>query len=253
MGTNNPKGYNNDKDWVQFENEPKTTIVIDTEKDFETENYLTLEDDDVETVDLSIQEENFDEVLQLTQYDGGLTHSVQTDFVVAEYDKIDVNLIDKKQERIAKNFVSRITKFVLDFNDVALTEEHKKYIRAVGALQLDNLKDLLSLVDMNKQMINNIVSRVNATQAEDYAIINTYNNLVNQQIKLIKDLTIMYKSIPSVIKKMRADVLTNQELENNGEDGEGIVTEDFGETQFNNGKQLLKTILQKKNSTPSEQ
>ena len=191
-------------------------------------------------------ENEFDDVLQLTEYsDGSLMSSSNTDFVVAEYDKIDVVNIDKKQQQIAKSFVSKITKFILDFNDVKLTKDHENYIKQVGQLQLSNLNDLLTLVQVNKEMISNIVARVNAVQAEDYAIINAYNNLINQHIKLIKEASNMYKSIPAVMKKMRADVLSNQELEASNENEE-LITEEYGDKQFNNSKQMLKSILEKR-------
>ncbi len=188
----------------------------------------------------------FDDVLTLTEYTGGgLVSNENTDFVVAEYEKIDVINIDKEQQLTAKRFVSKITKFILDFNDVKLTKAHEDYIKQVGSLQLANLTDLLTLVEVNKQMISNIVARVNAVQAEDYAIINAYNNLVNQHLKLIKEASNLYKSIPNVMKKMRADVLSNQELEASNENDE-LITEDYGEKQFNNSKQMLKAILDKR-------
>lgn len=247
----NPKGYNNPKAWEGIENNNTKTIIVDTETDIEnnieTEDIEVVETEDDDVLEITETEENFDEVLQLTQYEGGLTtRNENTDFVVAEYEKIDTINISKLSQKSAKNFVSKIVKFVLEFNDVQLTEDHKNYIRQVGNLQLNNLSDMLELVAINKQMIANIVARVNATQAEDYAIINSYNNLLNQHIKLIKEVATMYKSIPSVIKKMRADVLTNQELENNSDTNDEVVTEDYGETQFNNGKQMLKSILAKK-------
>lgn len=251
----NPKGYNNPKSWEGIENNNTKTIIVDTETDIESnmendvvEDIEVVETEDDDILEISETEENFDEVLQLTQYEGGglSTRNENTDFVVAEYEKIDTINISKLSQKSAKNFVSKIVKFVLEFNDVQLTEDHKNYIRQVGNLQLNNLSDMLELVAINKQMIANIVARVNATQAEDYAIINSYNNLLNQHIKLIKEVATMYKSIPSVIKKMRADVLTNQELENNSDTNDEVVTEDYGETQFNNGKQMLKSILAKK-------
>lgn len=195
----------------------------------------------------------YDDVLQLTEYDGGgLVSKESTDFVVAEYDKIDVVNIDKEKSLVAKRFVSKITKFVLEFNDVQLTEDHKSYIKQVGNLQLSNLQDLLTLVEVNKQMIGNIVARVNAVQAEDYAIVNSYNNLVNQHIKLIKEVSNLYKSIPNVMKKMRADVLSNQELEQTQETNE-LITEDYGSKQFNNSKQMLRQILEKRKQKTNEE
>ena len=278
----NPKGYNNEAAWNKIEQDalkkknkrgytmvsPDENILNNTEDtDFEiiesediniplkdTESTSSNGDfDDVlreQVPSGTSPNEDFGEVLQLTEYDGGNLPS--NDFVVAEYTKVDVVQIDKLQEQKAKKFVDKITKFVLEFNDVKLTKEHEDYIRQVGELQLSNLQDLLSLVEINKQMINNIVARVNAVQAEDYAIIAAYNNLVNQHIKLIKEVSNTYKSIPSVIKKMRADVLSNQELEAAAENEE-VITEEFGDKQFNNSKQLLKSILAKRHAKNEQQ
>jgi hypothetical protein len=95
-------------------------------------------------------------------------------------------------------------------------------------------------------MMCNIIERVNVTQAEDYAIINSYNNLVNQHLKLLKELNAHYKAIPATIKKMRNDVIQEDRL-NSGDTDEvgGVVTEDFGKSQFNNQKQLLRAMLDK--------
>ena len=64
-------------------------------------------------------------------------------------------------------------------------------------------------------MIDNIIRRINAAQGDDYAMIQSYSSLVTQQMRLQKDLHQRYKSIPMVMKKMRIEVLCNQEL---GED-----------------------------------
>lgn len=264
----NPKGYNNEAAWNKIEQESLKkknkgyTMVSpnDDIKDFGNIGFSQTENDfdEIETVipeettSNSTPKEDFGEVLELTEYDGaGLMNSSNTDFVVAEYNKVDVQNIDKDQKIKAEKFVNKITKFVLEFNDVKLTADHEDYIRQVGALQLSNLQDLLSLVEINKQMIGNIVARVNAVQAEDYAIIAAYNNLVNQHIKLIKEVSNTYKSIPSVIKKMRADVLSNQELEASTENEE-VITEEFGEKQFNNSKQMLKAILAKRKARQTD-
>ena len=192
----------------------------------------------------SSEVEDFSEVLTLTQYNDSMLTESKTDFVVAEYENVKVVELELKHQQTAKTFVGKITKFVLEFNDVVLSEEHKAYLKQVGQLQLQHLSDLLYLTDVNKRMLNNIIARVNATQAEDYAIITSYNNLANQHLKLIKELQNTYKSIPSVLKKMKADVLCNQELEETPEDNE-VITQDFGETQYNNQKQLLRTILER--------
>jgi hypothetical protein len=92
-------------------------------------------------------------------------------------------------------------------------------------------------------MLNNIIARVNSVQAEDYAMIATYNSLLNQHLKLLKELQNAYKSIPSIIKKMKAEVFCNQELLPGGDDGSGdVITENYGTTQFNNQKEMLKIL-----------
>lgn len=244
MSNQHPKGYNNPNYWDSVENKNNPITIIDTDKtEFVEAEPVEPKDESWYKPDFDESpKEDFGEVLQLTEFNGLPT---QNDFVVAEYNKIDTISIDNNTKKIAKKFVQKITKFVLEFNDIQLSDDHKDYIRQVGELQLSNLNDLLTLVEVNKQMITNIVARVNATQAEDYAIINSYNNLLNQHIKLIKEVATMYKAIPSVMKKMRADVLTNQELENQTENKE-LITEEYGETQFNNSKQMLRTILAKK-------
>ena len=257
MGT-----INNEDDWSKIEHNKRKgyTVIsddieiekIDTDPLQEIKDATILEvEPDNNFLDTS-NEENFDDVLTLTEYTGGgLVSNENTDFVIAEYDKIDVVNIDKAQQQTAKKFVAKITKFILDFNDVKLTKAHEDYIKQVGQLQLANLADLLTLVEVNKQMISNIVARVNAVQAEDYAIINAYNNLINQHIKLIKEASNLYKSIPNVMKKMRADVLSNQELEAANDDNE-LITEEYGDKQFNNSKQMLKSILEKRKQQNSE-
>lgn len=270
----NPKSYNNEVAWIKIEqadlkrkNSKNQYInVMDDKINFDDAEFIEVDQsyespkqsnsfDEVmgnQDYESTSPKEDFDEVLQLTEYDGGGSLMNGSDFVVAEYNKVDVQNIDEKQKIKAEKFVNKITKFVLEFNDVKLTADHEDYIRQVGELQLSNLQDLLSLVEINKQMIGNIVARVNAVQAEDYAIINAYNNLVNQHIKLIKEVSNTYKSIPSVIKKMRADVLSNQELEAATENEE-VITEEFGDKQFNNSKQMLKAILAKRKAKSEQE
>lgn len=185
--------------------------------------------------------DDYSDVLELTAYtnnDTGLSQ-FSTDFnVVAQYDKIDIFKTDKDHQKFAKGFVQKISKLIDEFSDLELSDEHNQYIKDVGKLQLDNLADMLSLVTINRQMLNNIVHRINAVQAEDYAMISTYTSLMNQHMKLVKELQNTYKNIPAVLKKMRTEVVTNQELLENNE----VITENYGETQFNNHKMLLKKL-----------
>lgn len=179
--------------------------------------------------------------MELTTYtnnDTGLSQFSTNFNVVAQYDKIDIFKTDKDHQKFAKGFVQKISKLIDEFSDLELSDEHNQYIKDVGKLQLDNLADMLSLVTINRQMLNNIVHRINAVQAEDYAMISTYTNLMNQHMKLVKELQNTYKNIPAVLKKMRTEVVTNQELLENNE----VITENYGETQFNNHKMLLKKL-----------
>lgn len=250
-----PADHNNEQDWEQIENRNGTkTIIIDTEKsiidDIEFHELeiteIASDDFDITKEDFNKKEDNFEEVLQLTQYTDGMLTPAGGSNVIAEYKDVEVS---KSHQINAKNFVNKITKFILDFNDVNLSEEHKKYIKHVGQFQLSQLQDLLELTDINKQMLTNIVARVNATQAEDYAIIASYNSLVNQHLKLLKELQNTYRAIPNILKKMKADVLTNQEI-----DGEANlpINEKVGETQFTNQKSHLKSLAEKYKSEKTE-
>jgi len=190
--------------------------------------------------DVDIDDDNYDEVLTLTEYsDGSLIND--NNHIVAEYNNIDIVKITNNHKKEAKSFVQKITKFISAFNDVELNEEHKVYLKEVGQFQLEHLSDLLSLLTINKQMINNIVLRVNSVQAEDYAMIATYNSLITQHLKLMKETQNTYKGIPGVLKKMRTEILCNQELLSN-ENPEELITEKYGSTQFNNQKELLKKL-----------
>lgn len=248
------KGYNNDDSWTKLETDNLSTKIINIDKSVLDDDAVNDEIVDTEDIDDDIINEeldnNFSDVLELTQYEDKSLAPATGNYSIAEYNDIAIVEIDKKHKLAAKNFVSKITKFILDFNDVQLTEDHKKYIKQVGTLQLQHLSDTLYLVDINKLMINNIIARVNATQAEDYSIINSYNNLVNQHLKLIKELQNTYRSIPTVLKKMRADVMCDQNLQEdiNNE----MITEEYGNTQFNNSKHFLRSLLDKREKNKNQ-
>lgn len=194
----------------------------------------------------SPQSDDYGEVLQLTEYnDGMLAPSNNSYGVVAEYREVDIDTVDKHFQTQAKSFVGKITKFITELGDVELSDQHKKYLGEVAQLQVANLADMLSIVEMNKQMIRNIQRRVNATQAEDYALIQTYNQLLNQHMKLYKELQQTYKNIPATLKKMKSDVMldANQQIQQEEQlDESKVVTENFGETQFNSSKHLIRKL-----------
>jgi len=205
-----------------------------------------IDDDDKELLNNnnskdSNDDEDYEEVLQLTEYDGNLLNTNNNSGIVAEYNNIDIVTAEKKHTAFAKSFVQKIAKFIIEFKDVELNDEHQKYLKQVGQLQLENLSDLLTLVEINKSMINNIVLRVNSVQAEDYAMISTYTTLVNQHIKLLKELHNSYKNIPNILKKMKTEVFCNQELLD-GPNSDEVITENYGTTQFNNQKEMLKKL-----------
>ena len=155
-----------------------------------------------------------DEVLHLVPYETGTTTSELSQsmgyFGSSEYNDIDTSLISSKQESEARAFVSKVEQFVVrlneQLNDSQLSDDLQEYIKQVGMLQYQNLADIMTLVTINKQMINNIVARINASQAEDYAIIQSYSGLVTQHIKLSRELSTIYKSIPSTVKKMVQEI-----------------------------------------------
>lgn len=157
--------------------------------------------------------DDFGDTLQLTEYVDPTSNNELS--VVAEYQNIDIVKVAATTKKQAKALVDKITNFIIGFNDIQLTEDHKNYIKDVGRLELDGLQDVLALSQYNKLMIDNIIRRINAVQGDDYAMIQSYSSLVNQQMRLQKDLHQRYKSIPMVMKKMRIEVLCNQEL---GED-----------------------------------
>jgi hypothetical protein len=241
----NKKGYNNPSDWEKVENmtSKNEPIKIEAEEIIEAEEVIP-------GFEAQKAEDNqggeFDEVLTLTQFNDNPTDIVTNDNpgIVAEYREINTVEIATKHKKQAKSFVNKITKFILDFDDIDLTTEQQSYLKSVGAMQIEHLQDLLELVDVNKQMLNNIIARVNVTQAEDYSILNTYNNLANQHLKFIKELQNTYKAIPAVLKKMRTEVVCNQELGEGKGDGSEVMGEDYGDTQFNDTKALLRQLVE---------
>lgn len=282
---NSHKSYNNPGSWNSFESDGKRKIISETEVDtikqvlgdsliemlpdeeiyndnFETKlNPESVETELVETEDYDPSEERdltneeVNEVLQLTSYEDNqlIPSQHNNQYGIAEYKEIDIEDVSAKHQKEAKTFIDKVTKFVIEFNDVELTDAHKSLIKTTAQFQLSHLSDLLFLVDANKQMINNIIRRVNATMTEDYAIIAAYNNLINQHLKLIKELSNSYRSVPSILKKMRADIICDQQLEQQeNPNGEEVITKNFGDSQFNSDKQLYRKMLEARNKQKSQ-
>lgn len=214
------------------------------EEEFEEFEEIISNNEDKQLLTIEVDDDNdYDEVLQLTEYDGGNLETSNNTGIVAEYNPINIVTVEKKHKAFATSFVQKISKFIVDFKDVELTDKHEQYIKQVGQLQLENLADLLSLVEINRAMLNNIILRVNSVQGEDYAMLATYNSLLNQHLKLLKELQNAYKAIPGIIKKMKTEVFCNQELLDSPLDEAGnVITEDYGTTQFNNQKEMLKSL-----------
>ena len=197
------------------------------------------------------------DVLTLVPYETNTSSSELSQsmgyFGSSEYKDIDTALLTSKQEAEARSFVSKVENFIVRLSeqtsDSALNDSLRDYIQHVGTLQFHSLSDLMSLVSINKMMLENVVARINASQAEDYAIIQTYSNLVNQHIKLSRELSTIYKSIPSTIKKMVQEVTNEQNTELDDSVQRAIITQDYGETQFNSSKELLKTLREQQEAS----
>jgi hypothetical protein len=236
------KGNDNPDDWDNLERnfEDKGSHPGMDSQDAE----VMKDDDELNPFDDIDDVESFNEVLALTPYE---TRDRNTSLVVAEFSKIEVGKIEERYTKQAKSIVSKIVTFILSMKGGELSKPQETYIRQIGALQMRHLSDLLQLEEMNKMVLNNILERINATMGEDYAIIQTYNNLVSQHFKLVRELKETYRNIPSTLKKMKTDILCDQELNGNG--GElpdtSEITGDTGGT-YRSGKEFLKTILEKR-------
>lgn len=194
-----------------------------------------------------VQEEesldDYSETLNLVEYVNPESNNSMA--VVAEYDNINILNVEKKTKKQAQELVSKITKFVIEFNDIELSTDHVNYIKEVGKLELGGLQDILTLVEFNKGMIANMVRRINSVQADDYAMIASYTQLINQQMRLMKDLQMRYKAIPGVIKKMRAEVLCNQELGENETTLKQLTHEIETTTELSSNKDMIRMLRKK--------
>jgi hypothetical protein len=189
--------------------------------------------------------ENYAEVLSLTEWDSGgasndNSNSIQ---INAEYLPIEITEISKNTRIKTKSFVNKVTKFILDLNGDGISDETKAYLKDVAEIQVNNISDLSYILHTNKQLLDNILRRINATQADDFVTINLYSTLVTQHLKLSKELNTAYKDLPSVMKRMKAEVESDREFlgEIDSEKNQ-LITESFGETQFNSQKQLLEAL-----------
>lgn len=212
-------------------------------ENIENSNQIVVTNSEPETVDFTDVEEG--EILSFTEYvDFNSTNSLS---VITEYDNIDVVNIDKKSKKIAQDLVSKITKFIIEFDDVELTEQHQKYITEVGKLELTGLHDMLMLCEYNRALLKNMIHRINSVQAEDFAAITSYNQLINTQMRLNKELSVKYKSIPSVIKRMKAEILCNQELGKDENNYERINEEINTNLNITSQKELIRQLREKYN------
>lgn len=221
---------------------------------------LILDNDDLieqienssESIKVDYVQEDFDdgEILSLTEYVNPESNNNLS--VIAEYTEINVVNIDKKSKKTAQDLVRKIVKFISDLDDVDLTPAHKEYIAEVGSLEITTLQDLLMITEYNKQMINNIVLRINSVQAEDFAMIQSFNLLVNNHMKLMKDLKTKYQSIPAVIKRMKAEVLCNQELGKDENNYKKLQEEIEQTTEIASNKDMIKNLRAKREEENKE-
>ena len=203
----------------------------------------------MDNLDNNIQQyeeaETFDDVIQLTEYEGnGRTPMRSNTMAVAEYTQVQTLAISQDYQKKAENLVNKIKDFIISYGGVECDEQMTKYLEQVAQLEISGLSDMMQLCAINKMMIDNVVNRINITMAEDYAAIQTYNSLVTQHMKLMKDLQQRYRSIPQVMKRMKVDVEVDQDLPTSGDEVNEVITEDYGDTQFNSDRELM-TILEK--------
>ena len=189
----------------------------------------------------------FDEVFELTKYSESEMSTADDSFIVAEYDNIEFTNITINQTKVAKKFVQEVKKLVKSYSTSDLPEDFTKYLDSVASLQLDQLADLLTMFTMNREMLGNMVKRVNATQADDYALIQGYTQLVQQQLKLHKELQTTFSNIPATMKKMVMDIDT--EIIDKDSPINPVVTDAHGKNQFNNSREMLRRLKEKKSAS----
>lgn len=201
-----------------------------------------MEDEEIEYYD-SVEIENHDaEVLSLTEWDdGGSSVKDNGMQVVAEYVPIDITTINKTVQIKTKSFVSKVLKFITDLEGESMTDERKSFLKTVAEIQVTNISDLSYLLTTNRELLDNVLRRINASQADDYININLYSSLVTQHLKLSKELNTAYKDLPTVMKRMNAEIKAENtevipELDPNQQQ---IITESFGVSQFNSQGDLL--------------
>lgn len=187
---------------------------------------------------------NFGEVVHLTEY--GLSDPKSEMNIIAQYNNIETHKISAAHEIQARNIVGRISKIIMDMGDTQLSENHALYIQEIARLQISDLQDMMTLVEMNREMLNNVIERINATMMEDYTIIESYNKLANQHVKFIKELSNMYRSLPAMFKRVKSEIITEQISPDIITTP--VITEDYGKLQFNSSKEMLRAMMEDNNT-----
>lgn len=231
------------EEWIE-DVEIENVIDSNEEQILNQQDLIEQIENSSESIKVDFFQEDDGEILSLTEYVNPESNNSLS--VIAEYNNIDVINIDKKSQKTAQELVRKITNFIVNFDDVQLTEEHQKYLKNVGDLELTTLKDLLTITEYNKQMINNIVFRINSVQAEDYAMIQSYTSLVNNHMRLMKDLQIKYKAIQGVIKRMKAEILCNQELGKDENDYKRLEQEVEQNIEISSNKDMIRELRRKR-------
>ncbi len=197
-----------------------------------------------EIIEPENQDEFFEEVFDLTNYDNReVVNNEENSLLIAEYDNIDIVKTTQNQQKKAKRFIQEVKRMMVSYAGNGLSSEISKYLSTVAALQIEQLGDLLTMLDINKQMLGNMVRRINTFQADDYALIQTYTNLLQQHIRLHKEVQNNYSGIPALMKRMTTDIDTEL-LQSNTPDNP-VISESHGETQFNSSKEMLLKLKEK--------
>ena len=140
------------EEWIE-DVEIENVIDSNEEQILNQQDLIEQIENSSESIKVDFFQEDDGEILSLTEYVNPESNNSLS--VIAEYNNIDVINIDKKSQKTAQELVRKITNFIVNFDDVELTEEHQKYLKNVGDLELTTLKDLLTITEYNKQMINN--------------------------------------------------------------------------------------------------
>lgn len=211
-------------------------------------DYSFVGDDEVDAVDFS--EHLYDdvddaEVLNLSSYDGNsnVPASGGDWGVSAEYHTVNVVETTKRSKVLAKDFVSKVSKILMKLDETK-TPEMTSYMKTFSEINVNKISDLAFMVDSNRQLIENVIHRINSTNGEDFVTFKLYSELVNTHLKLQKELQLSYNELPSMFKRAKAEMLTDEQQFGMSADSNILVDEESNE--FRTQKDLIASLRAEK-------